>query len=98
MSSEGAPESWDQDVSNNLASKLTLNVNATEFVPSWGAPAAPKQSAVTSNQPPIANATASPVHSVSVGKKIDHGLAVRAIMLLAFSPEKSCVILGQPPI
>jgi len=67
MSSEGAPESWDQDVSNNLASKLTLNVNATEFVPSWGAPAAPKQSAVTSNQPPIANATASPVHSVSVG-------------------------------
>ena len=45
MSSEGAPESWDQDVSNNLqklnvnASAFVPNVNATEFVPSWGKPA-----------------------------------------------------------
>ena len=74
MSSEGAPESWDQDVSSSMA-KVSLNVNATEFVPSWGAPA-PKQNAVTPtqpsgpDQPPIANATVSPVHSANVGKKI----------------------------
>ena len=49
MSSGGAPESWDQDVSNNLSK---LNVNATEFVPSWGPPAqVAKQSAVTSTEP-----------------------------------------------
>ena len=49
MSSGGAPESWDQDVSNNLSK---LNVNATEFVPSWGPPPqVPKQSAVTSTEP-----------------------------------------------
>ena len=30
--SGGAPESWDQDVNNQLSK---LNVNATEFVPSW---------------------------------------------------------------
>jgi len=76
MSSEGAPESWDQDVSDKMASKLSLNVNATafkpnvnatEFVPSWGAPA-PKQNAVTPTQPagPNPNATGSPVHSASV--------------------------------
>ena len=32
MSSGGAPESWDQDVSQPMSK---LNVNATEFVPSW---------------------------------------------------------------
>ena len=54
MSSEGAPESWDQDVSNNLqklnvnASAFVPNVNATEFVPSWGPP---KQSEENSAQP-----------------------------------------------
>lgn len=32
MSSGGAPESWDQDVSTPMSN---LNVNATEFVPSW---------------------------------------------------------------
>ena len=59
MSSEGAPESWDQDVSNNLqklnvnASAFVPNVNATEFVPSWGTPSVPKpvQSAENSAQP-----------------------------------------------
>ena len=56
MSSEGAPESWDQDVSNNLlklnvnASAFVPNVNATEFVPSWGPPPS-KQSAENSDQP-----------------------------------------------
>ena len=58
MSSEGAPESWDQDVSNNLAklnvnaSAFVPNVNATEFVPSWGTPSPkPEQSAENSAQP-----------------------------------------------
>ena len=58
MSSEGAPESWDQDVSNNLqklnvnASAFVPNVNATEFVPSWGTPSPkPVQSAENSAQP-----------------------------------------------
>ena len=32
MSSGGAPESWDQDVNTPMSK---LNVNATEFVPSW---------------------------------------------------------------
>lgn len=32
MSGGGAPESWDQDVS---APMTKLNVNASEFVPSW---------------------------------------------------------------
>ena len=39
MSGDGAPESWDQDVASNQFSKL--NVNATEFVPSWSLPSAP---------------------------------------------------------
>ena len=58
MSSEGAPESWDQDVANNLqklnvnASAFVPNVNATEFVPSWGTPSPkPEQSAENSAQP-----------------------------------------------
>ena len=37
MSEGGAPESWDQDVPNQFSK---LNVNASEFVPSWGIPAA----------------------------------------------------------
>jgi len=76
MSSEGAPESWDQDVSNNLqklnvnASAFVPNVNATEFVPSWGPPSVPKQSAENSDQPtdivqPPANSNDSPAHSAS---------------------------------
>jgi len=77
MSSEGAPESWDQDVSNNLqklnvnASAFVPNVNATEFVPSWGTPSPkPVQSAENSAQPtgivqPPANSNASPAHSAS---------------------------------
>lgn len=77
MSSEGAPESWDQDVSNNLqklnvnASAFVPNVNATEFVPSWGTPSPkPEQSAENSAQPtgndqPPANSNASPSHSAS---------------------------------
>ena len=31
----GAPESWEQDVSTPVSK---LNINATEFVPSWGPP------------------------------------------------------------
>jgi len=70
MSSGAAPESWDEDTADNL-SKLQLNVNATEFVPSWGPPT-PKQTAVTPtqptglDQPSVANSTGSPVHSASV--------------------------------
>ena len=31
----GAPESWEQDVTTPVSK---LNINATEFVPSWGPP------------------------------------------------------------
>ena len=52
MSSGGAPESWDEDLNAPMSS---LNVNATEFVPSWGMPpsanSAPVQSPQTSKRP-----------------------------------------------
>lgn len=60
MSGDGAPESWDQDVASNQFSKL--NVNATEFVPSWSLPSAPT---TQTTQPPPANSEASPAHSAS---------------------------------
>merc|ERR1711953_1312235 len=56
MSSGGAPESWDEDLNASMSS---LNVNATEFVPSWGMPpsanSAPVQSPQTSSEPTPAN-------------------------------------------
>merc|ERR1711953_872662 len=56
MSSGGAPESWDEDLNAPMSS---LNVNATEFVPSWGMPpsanSAPVQSPQTSSEPTPAN-------------------------------------------
>jgi len=51
MSGGGAPESWDQDVSTPMTK---LNVNASEFVPSWGAPAP------SNPEPPPANSETSP--------------------------------------
>ena len=72
MSSEGAPESWDQDVSNNLqklnvnASAFVPNVNATEFVPSWGTPSPkPVQNVENSAQPSKKYILLSPIaHSI----------------------------------
>merc|ERR1712183_991586 len=56
LSSGGAPESWDDDLNAPMSN---LNVNATEFVPSWGMPApansAPVQSPQTSSEPTPAN-------------------------------------------
>jgi len=57
MSEGGAPESWDQDVPNQFSK---LNVNASEFVPSWGIPAA-----VTPESKEPHSANASPAHSAS---------------------------------
>jgi len=58
MSSGGAPESWDQGDEDLNAPMSNLNVNATEFVPSWGMPpanSAPVQSPQTSSEPTPAN-------------------------------------------
>ena len=55
MSSGGAPESWDQGDEDLNAPMSNLNVNATEFVPSWGMPpanSAPVQSPQTSKKRP----------------------------------------------